>query len=56
MLSIKKDMEGIVRRKGRVNGGKSEGVMNHERLDSEQQTEGFGGEVVGSWGEPGGGY
>ena len=32
MLSVKKNMEGIMRRKGGVNGGKPEGEMNHERL------------------------
>ena len=32
MLRIKKNMEGILRREGRRNGGKSEGEMNHERL------------------------
>ena len=39
-----------------VSWGKSERERNHERLDSEKQTEGFGGEEGGWLGKPGGRY
>ena len=42
-------------RRGKVN-WKSEREMNHETLDSEKQTEGFGREEGRGMGEPGGGY
>ena len=50
-------MEDVRRRKGKVNWGKLEGEMNHERLwtlrNKLRVLEGSGGEGVG---EPGGGY
>ena len=58
-------MEGIGRRKGRVNWGKSEGETKHERLWTlrnklrvleVREARGFGGGGGGEWGEPGGGY
>ena len=42
-----------MRRKGSVNGGKSEGEMNHERLWTLSNKQGFGG---GGLREPGGEY
>lgn len=49
-------MEDIRRRKGKVNWGKSEGDMNHERLwtlrNKLRVLEGVGGSGI----EPGGGY
>ena len=56
LWSVRNNMEDIRRRKGKVNWGKLEGETNHERLDCEKQTEGFGGEGDGRLGEPGGGY
>ena len=49
LWSIRNNMEDIRRRKGKVNWGKSEGEMNHERLWTRKQTGGFGGEGAGGW-------
>ena len=55
MLSVKKNMEGIVRRKGGVYGGKPEGEMNHERLWT-LSNRGFWKGDGWALGKPGGGY
>ena len=50
-------MEDIRRRERKMNRGKSEGELKHERpWTLEKQTEGFGGERGEGLGDPGGGY
>ena len=56
LWSIKNNMEDIRRRKGKVNWGKSEGEINHERLWTLRNKQGFGREDSGGMGEPGDGY
>ena len=50
-------MEDISRKKGKVNQGRLEGGDEPwETVDSEKQTEGFGGDGGGGLGEPGCGF
>ena len=49
-------MEDMGRWRGDGSWGKLEGERNHERLWTQKQTEGFGGEEDGGLGGPGGGY
>ena len=48
-------MDDIRRKKGKMNGGKSEGEMNHGRLWTLRNKQGFREEGAGGWVSPGDG-